>query len=137
MIKKKGGTHREVQRKYITDLPLPTSFLLTQLTSFKATITEKNAVQDFDHLTVKLFDSIHCNRILLHYSFVENTDTSRGISTNMKLLLGRTDLDLLSSSAALLVNDIHRVSLLVFHLLDQLRDSEEVVHLLESQTLFT
>jgi hypothetical protein len=55
----------------------------------------------------------------------------------MKLLLGRTDLDLLSSSAALLVNDIHRVSLLVFHLLDQLRDAEEVVHLLESQTLFT
>jgi hypothetical protein len=53
------------------------------------------------------------------------------------LSLSRTDLDLLSCSAALLVNNIHRVPLLVIHLLNQLRHAEEVVHLLESQTLFT
>lgn len=51
------------------------------------------------------------------------------------LLLGRADLDLLSSGAVLLGNDIDRVPLLVVHLLDQLSDTEELVHLLKSQTL--
>ena len=51
------------------------------------------------------------------------------------LLLGRADLNLLGSGAVLLRNDINRVPLLIIHLLDQLSDTEELVHLLKSQTL--
>jgi len=51
------------------------------------------------------------------------------------LLLGRADLDLLSSGAVLLRSDIDRVPLLVVHVLDHLGDAEQLVHLLKSQAL--
>lgn len=64
-----------------------------------------------------------------------NTSLLSIISPSIGLLLGRADLDLLSPGAILLRNDIDRVPLLVVHLLDELSDAEELVHLLKSQTL--
>ena len=64
-----------------------------------------------------------------------NTSLLSIISPSIGLLLGRADLDLLSPGAILLRNDIDRVPLLVIHLLDQLSNTEELVHLLKSQTL--
>ena len=64
-----------------------------------------------------------------------NTSLLSIISPSIGLLLGRADLDLLRPGAILLRNDIDRVPLLVVHLLDELSDAEELVHLLKSQTL--
>ena len=64
-----------------------------------------------------------------------NTSRLSIISPSIGLLLGRADLDLLGSGAVLLRNGINRVPLLVVHLLDELSDAEELVHLLKSQTL--
>lgn len=64
-----------------------------------------------------------------------NTSRLSIIVPSIGLLLGRADLNLLSSRAVLLRNDIDRVPLLVVHLLDELSNAEELVHLLKSQTL--
>ena len=64
-----------------------------------------------------------------------NTGRLSIISPSIGLLLGRADLHLLSSGAVLLGDDINGVPLLIVHLLDQLSDTEELVHLLKSQTL--
>lgn len=64
-----------------------------------------------------------------------NTGRLSIITTNIEFLLGRADLDLLSSGAVLLRGDIDGVPLLVIHRLGQLSDAEELVHLLKSQAL--
>lgn len=64
-----------------------------------------------------------------------NTGRLSIITTSIEFLLGRADLDLLSSGAVLLRGDIDGVPLLVIHRLSQLSDAEELVHLLKSQAL--